>query len=87
MFKPTLRQLETIAEMAHGGLPYERIASALGIPPEVFTVWISRLAAARALDPVAVERLYFPPKPIVVQPPPPQRDPRIVAERVFEAAE
>jgi hypothetical protein len=88
MWKPTLRELETIADMSSGGMSSERIASALGIPPEVFTAWVSRLMAASALDPQAVDRLLYPPKPVAAQPPPPaRRDPRIIAERVFEAAE
>jgi hypothetical protein len=88
MFKPTLRQLETIAEMAHGGMRAERIASVLGISPVVYTAWTSRLAAVRALDPEAVELLLFPPRPVAVAPPPPPpHDPRIIAERYFEAAE
>jgi hypothetical protein len=65
----------------------ERIAEALGIPLTVFTAWIFRLVAARALDPQAVDRLLYPPNPVAVQPPPPRRDPRILAERMFEAAE
>jgi transposase-like protein len=84
MWKPTLRQQEMIADMSLGGMSSERIASALGISPEVFTAWGSRLRAARALDPQAVDRLLYPPKPVAVQPPPPQREPRIVAERIFE---
>jgi hypothetical protein len=88
MFKPTLRQLETIADMSSGGMSSERIDSALGIPAEVFTAWVSRLSAARALDPQAADLLLYPPKPLAVQPPPvPPRDPRILAERFFEAAE
>jgi hypothetical protein len=69
----------------------ERIASALGITTGVYTAWVYRLMAARALDPQAVEQLLYPPKPVAVQPPPPspppRRDPRIIAERVFEAAD
>jgi hypothetical protein len=87
MWEPTLRQLEMIADMSWGGMPSKRIASALGIPPEVFTLWVFRLAAVRALDPQAVENLLYPPRPVAVQPPPPPRDPRILAERFFEAAE
>jgi hypothetical protein len=87
MFKPTLLQLETVAEMSYGGMSSKKIAAAVGISSSVFTLWVSRLAAARALDPQAVEHLYFPPKPVAVQPPPPpQRDPRIIAERIFEPA-
>jgi hypothetical protein len=88
MFKPILSQLELIADMAGGGMPSERIAAAVGISHEVFTAWVSRLAAAAALDPQAVELLLYPPRPVAVQPsPPPPRDPRILAERFFETAE
>jgi transposase-like protein len=86
-FKPTRQQQELIADMTNGGMASKRIASALGILPEVYTLWVSRLAAARALDPQAVEYLLYPPPPVIIQPVPPQRDPRIVAERIFEAAE
>jgi hypothetical protein len=85
MWTPALRQLETIADMS--SMTAERIAAALGITPGVFTLWISRLAAARALDPDAVDRLLYPPRPVAVPPPPVQHDPRILAERYFEAAE
>jgi hypothetical protein len=84
MWKPTLSQLETIDDMAHAGMAAERIAAALGIPHAVFTAWVSRLAAARALGPEAVEDLLYPPRPAAVQPPTQPRDPRIVAERIFE---
>jgi hypothetical protein len=88
MWTPTLRQLETIADMSSGGMPPARIALALGIPPGVYTAWVSRLVAVRALDPQAVEDLLYPPKPVAVPPPPPvPHDPRIIAERYFEAAE
>jgi transposase-like protein len=87
MWKPTLRQQEMIADMANGGMSSERIAAAVGISHGVYTSWVSRLMAARALDPEAVDDLLYPPKPVPVQPPPAQRDPRIVAERIFEAAE
>ena len=86
-FKPTLRELETVADMANAGMSSERIAAALGISLEVFTAWTSRLRAANELDPQAVENLLYPPRPAAVQLPPPPRDPRIIAERYFEAAE
>jgi hypothetical protein len=85
MWTPTLSQLETIDDMARGGMAAERIASALGIPPGVYTTWVYRLMVARALDPAAVENLLYPPRLVAVQPPPKQHDPRIVAERIFEA--
>jgi transposase-like protein len=87
MFKPTLRQLETVADMSWGGMSPQRIASALGIPAEVFTAWVSRLSAARALDPQAADLLLYPPRPVAVQPQQPPRDPRILAERMFAQAE
>jgi hypothetical protein len=86
MFKPTLRQLETIADMAAGGMSFERIAAALGIVPSVFTAWVSRLDAVRALDDTAVEMLLYPPRPRAVPQPTPPHDPRIVAERMFATA-
>jgi hypothetical protein len=70
--------------MARGGMSSERIASTLGIEIEVFSAWVSRLDAARALDPETVDNLLYPPKQ---PPPPPRHDPRVIAERVFEAAE
>jgi hypothetical protein len=86
MWKPTTRQLETVADMAC--MPSGRIAAALGISLEVFTGWVSRLEAVRALDPEAVDRLLYPPKPVAVKAPPPrQHDARVIAERMFEAAE
>ena len=86
-FKPTPQQQELIADMTNGGMAPGRIASTLGITPGVYTAWTSRLAAARSLDPAAIEYLLNPPPPVIIQPVPPQRDPRIVAERIFEAAE
>jgi hypothetical protein len=44
-FKPTTRQLETIAELGHARIPADRIAVARGIEPEAFAAWASRLAA------------------------------------------
>jgi hypothetical protein len=89
MFKPTLLQQETIADMALGGMAPDRISTALGISPEAYAAWVCRLMAARALDTDAVERLYNPARPVAVQPPSPAppRDPRILAERIFETAE
>jgi transposase-like protein len=86
MWNPTTQQLEIVADMGQGGMTAERIASALGITPEAFTAWLSRLAVVRAMDPAAVEMLLYPPRPAAVPPPPPPRDPRIIAERIFEAA-
>jgi hypothetical protein len=87
-FKPTPQQQEMIADMTSGGMAPERIALALGITHGVYTAWVSRLSAARALEPQAVELLLYPPPPVpVAVPPPPPRDPRILAERMFAAAE
>jgi hypothetical protein len=86
MFNPTLRDLEIIAEMSYGGMSSERIAAALGITTEGFAAWTSRLAAANALDPETVDRLLYPPRPVAIKPPPPPRDPRIIAERMFAVA-
>jgi hypothetical protein len=84
MWKPTLSQLETVADMS--SMPAERIAAAVGIAPEVYTRWVSRLAAAAALDDAAVELLLYPPRPVAIKAPPPPHDPRIVAERMFAMA-
>jgi hypothetical protein len=84
MWNPSIRDLETIDDMANGRMAPARIASVLGIELQVFTAWNSRLAAARELDPDAVDRLCNPPKPVAVPPPEPQRESRIVAERIFE---
>ena len=70
-FKPTLTQLETIAELTCARAAPDRIAAALAIPVEVYTTWVSRLAAARLaeqkIDPEAEDRLRNPP---IVQPSP-----------------
>jgi hypothetical protein len=87
MWQPTLRQLELIAEMTHGGMTVERIAVAIGIPADVYTSWVFRLMAVRSLDPQAVETLLYPPRPAAIKPPPEPHDPRIIAERYFEAVE
>jgi hypothetical protein len=83
MWNPSTRDLETVADMAL--MPHDRIAAAVGIPIEVFSRWLSRLAAARALDDQAVDALLYPPRPRpVAAPPPPRHDPQIIAERIFE---
>jgi hypothetical protein len=88
MWKPSLSQQELIVDLTHGGMPADRIASTLGITTGVYTSWVSRLMAVRALDPQAVELLLYPPLPPRAAPPPaPRHDPRIIAERYFEAAE
>jgi transposase-like protein len=88
MFMPTLSQLELIAEMTWGGMPSGRIASALGIPPEVFSAWVSRLRAANELDPETVDRLLYPSRPVAVRPEPrpPTLACRVLAERLFPVA-
>jgi hypothetical protein len=80
-WKPTTRQLETIADMGNARAPVDRIAAALGIKPEEFMAWTGRLAATRTLD---VDALYR-------APPPPscrheKATPRVIADRVFETA-
>jgi len=79
-WKPTTRQLETLAELAIARAPVAVMAAALGLTPEAFVAWRRRsLAAARA-----EEERYKPepipePKPVVAP-----VSPRIVAERLFE---
>jgi hypothetical protein len=88
MWKPTTKQLELIDDLAHGGMSVNRIAAALGISLECFSGWTCAMAGARALDDHAVEMLLYPPRPVAIKaPPPPRHDPRIIAERFFEAAE
>ena len=79
-WRPTTAQLETIAELGNARMPVTRIAEALGVTPEVFTLWAARLARGRAY-----EEPEPPPMPITpryCEPPV-----RIAAERLFEKSE
>jgi hypothetical protein len=49
-WKPTTRQLETIADFSNARMPAEAIARILGIPEAQFRAWTARLVAARELD-------------------------------------
>jgi hypothetical protein len=69
---------------ANARAPVDKIAAALGIEPEEFRAWASRLVATRVMDANAL--LYSAPMP--PQPPPTPFEKvtvRIRAERVFEA--
>ena len=58
--KPTMCQLETIAELGNARAPAARIAEALNVLPEAFTAWVGRLIATRELDEAAVTSLSTP---------------------------
>jgi hypothetical protein len=81
-WRPTLKQLETIADMDTARLPPAAMAAAVGLSLDAFIGWRRRsMAAARAED----ERYAKPdpilePKPVVPAP----VSLRIVAERLFE---
>jgi hypothetical protein len=49
-WKPTIAQLETIAEMSHAKVPVEAIARAVGLSPRAFLAWQARLANAAARE-------------------------------------
>jgi len=71
-WKPSIKQLETIVEMAAARLPSRKIAATLGVDFEVFLAW--RLRAASAVR-----------QPVVISEPPEPKASRIVAERMFKA--
>jgi hypothetical protein len=76
-WKPTLAQLETIADMSHARAPVAAMASAVVLSPEAFIAWRRRsLAAVRA-----EEARHAKPEPVVAA-----VSPRVVADRAFERA-
>jgi hypothetical protein len=78
-WKPTLAQLETIADMSHARAPVAAMARAVGLSPEAFIDWRQR--CMMALSTAFEEAIANPePKPVVAAP----VSPRIVAERAFE---
>jgi len=79
-FKPTSHQLETIADHYAANMPLEAIAAALDVHPADLRAWIGKLIAARSVS------RYVPPPPRPVAPPPAPISPRVIADRVFEAA-
>jgi hypothetical protein len=88
VWQPKLHDLELIADLSYGGMSSARIAAALCIPPDVFSRWTARLAAAAALSPEDADLLIHPPRRAVQPPPPPPpapHDPRVIAELMFEA--
>jgi hypothetical protein len=81
-WRPTLAQLETIAEMAGARIPPAAMASAVGLSPEAFIAWRRRcLAAARAEEARHARPEPIPPKPVVAA-----VSPRVVADRAYERA-
>jgi hypothetical protein len=83
-FKPTTRDLETIAIMGRARAPADKIVVALGIGEAEFRAWTGRLAAARALMPMSVARATKETESVSFVEAPAR--PRITADRVFEAA-
>jgi hypothetical protein len=84
-WKPTLAQLETIADMSHARAPVAAMASAVGLSPEAFIAWRRRLLVAVRVEEAAEAPPYaMPDKPAVSEAP---AIPRIVADRVFERPE
>jgi hypothetical protein len=82
-WKPTLTQLETIAEMIGARAPTAAMASAVGLSLDKFVMWRQRsLAAVRAEEARLAEAEMVPPKPAVAA-----VSPRVVADRVFERPE
>ena len=75
-WKPSIKQLEVIAEMATARLPSHKIAKMLGVDFEVFLAWGLRAASAVEQEP---ER-----QPVVISKTPEPKASRIVAERMFE---
>jgi hypothetical protein len=81
-WKPTLAQLETIADMSHARAPVAAMAAAVGLSPEAFIAWRRRsLAAVRAEEARHAKPEPIPPKPVVAA-----VSPRVVADRAFERA-
>jgi hypothetical protein len=46
-WKPTLRQLEIVADFGAARMPLAAIARALGVGPDDLRAWINRLVATR----------------------------------------
>jgi hypothetical protein len=78
-WKPSIKQLETIADMANARLPSHKIAKMLDIELEAFVQWGLRTIGA-------VEPPDLPPEADDWQPEQKQPSPKIVAERLFETS-
>ena len=76
MWRPSIKQLEVIADMGNARLSHQTIPATLGIAPEVFATWLNRTAAA-----VEPKR-----EPAVIPKMPEPLRPRIAAERIFQNA-
>jgi hypothetical protein len=82
-FKPTLAQLELLAELQTAKMLLAVIAARLGVDPAAFKAWTARLAACRGyVEPTPstaeILRKLFPDRD--------QREsePRVIAARMFE---
>jgi hypothetical protein len=68
-WKPTLSQLDLIAEMIGARVPLAAMASAVGLSPEAFIAWRRRSLAIVRSEEIAVQARYEvepvrPPRPI-----------------------
>jgi hypothetical protein len=54
-WRPSLSQLELIAEYGIAKVPLAMVADALGIPQPEFVEWQSRLAAVRFMSPAEID--------------------------------
>jgi hypothetical protein len=66
LWRPTIAQLCTIAELSHARVPVEAIAKAVKLTPRAFRAWQDRLKTAAAVEaskPIAVA-LVVPEAPV-----------------------
>jgi len=77
-WNPSIKQLETIADMATARLPSHKIAKMLGIELETFVEWGLRVAGA--VEPPCE------PSESDSRPPEERPTPKIVADRLFETS-
>jgi hypothetical protein len=83
-WRPTLKQLEIVAEMASARATPAVMAAAVGLSPDSFHEW--RMGCLRATR--AEEERYAKPEPIPEpKPVAVAASPRIVAARLFESPE
>jgi len=80
-WKPTFAQLEIIEQHGNAHMPLTSTAAALDVHPDTLRAWIARLTATRSVSRYAP----LPPRPVT--PPPAPISPRVIADRVFEAAD
>jgi hypothetical protein len=80
-WRPSKNELELIADAGAARQPVDKIAAALGVTEEEFHAWAASLIATRSVPSSA------PPPPRPVAPPPAPISPRVIADRMFEAAD